>query len=278
MRMIAHRPFRDERSVEQFDPACLEGFDGLEIDLRHLTDAGREGDVAVFHAPIFTTSRRARPNAVKTPAGVLERIGDLSMGLYLLDVKTHGAAQRVEEALSLLDPAAEIAFICWHAHEIPVVRAARPDARIFLGVAPVRGTTLTRLIPDDLYVFNGFPYVAGARSYRPRVRQFNQHNINVRRIGPRASRAELPEGVTGLCFHKLFFRRDIAAHARAQGLELAVYGFPSRRDPAVRRLAPMIDFAIVDPDLDGPPARSKLSRRARVLRRRLGRRLKRAGG
>ncbi len=266
MKIIAHRPFRDERSMEQFDPSCLDGFDGVELDLRHTP----EGGVTVFHGPIFTPFRRAAARALKPAAEVVGHItaGVSRVGLVLLDVKTTSAARQVTEALALLNWDPEVAFICWHPNELGFVRAARPDAKIFYAVAPLWERRWTRLLPESFFLFNGFPYIAGASRFRPRTRQFNQHNIAVRRVGASRSWSEMPEGVTGVCFHKLLYRPEIAQAARREGLEVAVYGFRSRRDPMIERLAEEIDFAIVDPDLrQAPPARMKRRRFTRRLSR-----------
>ena len=246
LKVIAHRPFRDETALEDFQPSALAGFDGAELDLRVLDD----GSVAVFHSPILTFSRRPARGAAKEVDAVLTllaKAGAPSRALFI-DVKTRAAAHRAHELLDRLDVGCDIAFICWHADAIAPLREARPAARLFLGVAPLRSAPLTRWLPADFFVFNRFPYVARPHRYRPAARQFNKHNIYVRRFEAGDDVWDLPEGVTGLCFHKMFFNAGLADAARARGVEIAVYGFGSRKDPKIARLKPHIDFAIVDPE------------------------------
>lgn len=233
-------------ALADFQPSALQGFDGAEIDIR--LDA--EGAIAVFHSPILTLARRPARGAVKELGHVLAMLAenDASRRLLFLDVKTKAAAERVGELLERLEPQCDVAFICWHQDALAPLRDAQPEARLFLGVAPYRAARLTRRLPTDFYVFNRFPYVAKARRYRPAERQFNQHNINVRRFDLCDVAASVPRGVTGLCFHKVFFDPRLARAARRRGLEIALYGFTTRRDPKIDRLDRHIDFAIVDPE------------------------------
>ncbi|MEO1330881.1 MAG: hypothetical protein AAFW46_14590 [Pseudomonadota bacterium] len=271
MKIIAHRPFRDERSLASFDPACLDGFDGIELDLRTLED----GSVAVFHAPILTADRRPRLGRVKSLQNVLERLAPAvePTRFVLLDVKTSGAAAAIADALPLIGSEREVAFICWHLDDVAAARCAAPNALILLGVAPLRRARKDGPAPVDYYLFNRFPYLASGDRFRQRVGQFNQHNINLRWLDPANVAAGLPTGVDGICFHKRLFNRAIVRGARKAGVATAVYGFPSMRDPAIARLAGEIDYAIVDPDLGAPrPTRLAALRRARLLSKRWRRR------
>lgn len=282
MKVIAHRPFRDERSLAQFDPRCLAGFDGVELDLR----CTPEGVVAVFHAPIFTASRRPAPGAAKSLETVLQALAEVGAPtrLMFLDVKTTRAAERMGEILELLGPERDVAFICWHLDEVALVRRAAPAAKVFLAVIPLRRARTDGTEAKDYFLFNRFPYVARAQRFRQRAGQFNQHNINLRWLDPEDIPAGLPEGfdgrIDGVCFHKRLFDPVLCEAFRANGVEIAVYGMPSRRDRAIARMAEHIDFAIVDPDLDMRAGRRRTApalRRAQILRRRL-RRLGRADG
>lgn len=272
MKIIAHRPFRDEHPMERFDPSCLADFDGLELDLRSIAD----GEVTVLHGAIVTRSRRPANGAAKPLEGVIERIsaGSAPVDLVFLDVKSSQAARQARRARELLPATAEVSFICWHEDDVRILNETFPDAGKFYGIAPIWENRLNRHFPEDFFVFNTFPYFAGARRFRPRARQFNQHNIYVGRLGAARMASRLPEGVTGLCFHKVFFKSEIAALARQEGLRVAVYGFRSLRDPKIEQLAKLIDYAIVDPDL-GPGQASKTVRTARVLGRRVTRRVRR---
>lgn len=259
LKVIAHRPFRDEHELAVFDPSCLAGFDGVELDLRCLPD----GSVAVFHAPFLSRRREPAPGEAKPLETVLRRLDGAGAPtrLMFLDVKTLAAAERINEVLDGLGPERSVAFICWHLEEARLLRAAKPEAKLFLAMAPFRRARIGGPPPDDFFLFNRFPYIARARRYRRRLGQFNQHNINLRWLDPEAVRDGLPEAIDGICFHKRLFDRRIAAGVRAAGLELAVYGFPSRRDPAIERVATHIDYAIVDPDLGVPRRRLGLRRR-----------------
>lgn len=246
MKLIAHRVFRDEHPLGGFDPGWLDGFDGAELDLRETND----GSLAVFHSPILTLSRRAAPGAVKAIDAAFERLESAGSGrkFLFLDVKTDAAVTRIAELSTWIRQAEQLAFIIWRSHQAAALKAAFPTARVLLGLAPLRGRGLTRGLPKDLTVFNRFPYLARSDRYRPRQGQFNQHSIGVRRFDLRDVAAGLPAAVDGLCFHKLFFDRRLAATARRRGLKIAVYGFTTPKDPKIARVKKSIDFAIVDPD------------------------------
>ncbi len=259
MKMIAHRPFRDERRLTDFDPACLAGFEGVELDLRHLAD----GSIAVFHAPIFTLARKPFEGAAKPLEVVIERLAEAGAPTrrVFLDVKTTAAARATRRTLELLGPEREAAFICWHLDEVALVREAAPEAVVFLAVAPLRRARAAGAPATDYFLFNRFPYVARGERFRQRVGQFNQHNVNLRWLDPKAIRDGLPDGIDGICFHKRLFDRTLALAARDAGIGTAVYGFPSPKDPAIARIGDAIDFAIVDPVL-GPRRRGALGRAA----------------
>lgn len=248
-RLIAHRPFRDEHETADFNPGCLSGFDGVELDLRSHGD----GPTTVFHAPMLTHRRRPTP---KRPPKSLEAVfqqlsrADQAVDFFLLDVKTHAAAQRLPETLKLIDPSAEVVFLCWHPADVASVLAIRPEAKVFWGMAPLPDPRLIRWLPSDFILFNGFPFVASRRRFRPRARQYNQHNIHVRRAKAPTLTQNLPAGVSGICFHKVFYRPTLATAAHREGLEIAVYGFLSQSDPKIAEIAERVDYTIVDPSFD----------------------------
>lgn len=248
-RLIAHRPFRDEHEAADFDPSCLNGFEGVELDLRSHGD----GPTTVFHAPMLT--HRRRPTA-KRPPKSLEAVfqqlsrADEATRFFLLDLKTHAAAQRLPETLKLIDQSAEVAFLCWHPTDVASVLAVRPDAKVFWGMAPLPDPRVIRWLPSEFVLFNGFPFVASPRRFRPRARQYNQHNIHVRRAKEPTLTQNLPRGVSGICFHKVFYRPSLAATAHREGLEVAVYGFLSQSDPKIAEIAERVDYTIVDPSFE----------------------------
>lgn len=265
MELIAHRVFEDHRAAEAFDPACLKGFDGAEFDLR----SGADGETYVFHAP-FLTPRKARqrvPHRRLDEACRILATTPKPPKLLLLDIKTLGAAQHAAAFLAAGGLAqaglggTRVMFLAWHLEEVGVLRAAMPDASIFYVIAPIVARRLLRLAPGDLYAANHFPYLASARRFRPRRGRFNTHNINVRLLkGGRAAQRLAPDGANGVCLQKKFYSQDLAVAAKAQGLDIAVFGWKSIAEAKTHALAGTLDLAIVS----GPKTAEEAANRRRA--------------
>lgn len=261
MRMIAHRIFKDETTVDNFDPAIMSGFDGAEFDLR----CGPEGDTVVFHGPVLRRGRTAAQSAkrLEDMCRLLAAAPDCPRFL-LLDIKTLGAAENAaafvaERAATVFgDNGVETAFLTWREEELRAIRARLPEARIYFVLAPIALRGRGRFLPKNFYVFNRYPYLASASRFRPRLQQANRHNINLRVLAAGAD-ALAPGGADGVCFHRMFLTRGVIAKAKAQGLGVAVFGWRSR-EQALRRpeLAEALDLAIVK-----TPSPGKLRRRRR---------------
>lgn len=255
MKIIAHRPFRDEHRIARFDPRVLEGFEGVELDLRCRDD----GRLVVFHAP--TLSLRGKPvrGAVKPLKLVLRSLRALGAPTerVFFDLKEPRAAERVGAAIELLESHSAPTCICWTPDDVERVRQAAPQADVLLAIAPLRQRWRRDGPTREWVMRNRFPYVAPAARWRRRAERFNDHSIGLRWFDLERIERSLPERVDGILFHANLFNRRFAAAVRAAGYRTAVWGFRSRADQRMTRWADLVDYGIVDPDF---PARRPLAR------------------
>lgn len=258
MRFIAHRILRDGERLDSLDPRRVRGFDGVELDLR-LDGAGL---LSVRHAPLILAGgapRKLRGHCFET---VLETLASLpeAPGLLLLDVKCVTAAAAAARALAERPIRAETVFACWHEGEVAAIREALPDATILFCVAPIVSQRAGRRAAagagprriDDLYLCNSFPFFWSARNFTPRLEKHNRHNINIKLVAPGRGISALPDGVDGLCLHRVFWNPALAAMTEAEGLMVALYGLRSRAHARRESAHGRFDLAIVS--AKGQPA------------------------
>lgn len=247
MKRIAHRAIDDRGDLADFARYRETAFDGVELDIRR----DQDGAIVVRHSPIFTWRSRQRP---ADPARrrmllgeALDRIEALTpaVGTVFLDIKcvtaAEGAAKLVQERAGKLD----VAFICWLRDDVDAIRARLPEAQIYYCLAPIFSRRLGRVLPDDLYLFNAFPYLARSGRFSPRVVQANRHNINVR-LFTSLKAGEMPAAADGICLHRLFCSRALVLFAKRAGLKVAVYGLPSAETSRIRAYGDLIDIAIIN--------------------------------
>jgi hypothetical protein len=226
MKFVAHRVFRDGERLDAFDPACLDGCHGAELDVRH----DEAGQAVVQHSPVFA-ARRRRPGEDRSLREAVRLIADRApdLGVLFLDVKTRPAAEAAARMVLRERPAQEIVFACWHHDEVAAIRAILPRASIFYVVAPIFASRAPRGGFGDLYLSNSFPYLIRSHRFTPKLEKVDRHGINLKLISKRTLAAQLPEGVDGVCVHRIFQSGPLAAFAAGRGLGMAVYGL---RPPA----------------------------------------------
>jgi len=241
MRYIAHRILKDGVPLEALDVGRIAAHDGVELDLR----LGVDGDLLVRHSPLFGGRRLHRRGIGHCFDAVSRRLEALAQRprLLLLDVKCANAARSAARRLAASGGEGEAAFVCWHEAEVRAVREALPDARILFCVAPIVAKRDRERA--EFYLANSFPFLWAAERFMPQLDKHNRHNINVKFIGPGRDAIPLPEAVDGICLHRVFWRPEIAAMARAQGLSVAVYGLHSRAQAAEAAAVGAIDLAVM---------------------------------
>ena len=134
-------------------------------------------------------------------------------------------------------------------------------ARIFFCIAPIVARRAPRGRLENLYLSNSFPFFWAAERFDPDPDKSNRHNINVRLISSRRGDAALPDGVDGVCVHRLFWRPTLAALVAAQGLEVAVYGLASRAQAAAQAARGPVAYAIIGERRDALRASARRSHR-----------------
>ncbi len=247
MRLIAHRVIDDRGSLADLAAYRDTAFDGVELDVR----LDQDGELVVQHSPVFAIPKRARrtdrPRREMALSDALARLSEFEPGIKtaVLDIKSIAAAEAIVEHLKNAPPAFETAFICWHRDDAAIIRESLPDAMIYFCLAPIFSRSLGRVLPDDLYLFNAFPFLARSRRFLPRTVQRNRHNINVRLFGSLRAAGTIPDEANGICLHKLFCSRALIAYARRAELRVAVYGLSSADAPKVRAYRDLIDIGII---------------------------------
>ena len=251
MKFIAHRVFKDGESFDGFDAQRLLGYHGVELDIR---DDGH-GGVCINHAPLFRRRRgpvdlsgRALCDAVALFAESCPTLETL-----FLDVKTQTAASILAEKVGRAEIPFGTVFICWHADEVRAIRERLPEATIFFCIAPIFTGRVPRGRIRDLYVSNSFPFVSRSSRFQPDDEKENRHNINVQLISRRTLDATLPDGIDGVCVHRIFHSAALMAFMEARGLKAAFYGLPSRAHPRTQALSGCADYAIIRKE--GPVSR-----------------------
>ena len=259
MRLIAHRVFRDGARLDDCDTQRFGGYDGVELDLR----LNREGRLVVEHAPVFRARlRRASvcENDFEDALTLLASAPTPPRTLFL-DVKCHAAASAAARRVAASQPCRDIVFTCWRADDVAAVRAILPGARIFFCIAPIVARRAPRGRLENLYLSNSFPFFWAAERFEPDPDKTNRHNINVRLIAPQRDGAPLPEGVNGVCVHRVFWRPTLAALVAAQGLEVAVYGLASRAQAEAQAALGPVSYVIIGARRDALRAAARRSLR-----------------
>ena len=253
MKFIAHRVFKDGESFDGFDARRLHGYHGVELDIR---DDGR-GGVCINHAPLFRRRRgpvdlsgRALCDAVALFAESCP-----SLETLFLDIKTLTAASLLAEMVGRAEIPFGTVFICWHVDDVRAIRERLPGATIFFVLAPIFSSRIPGGRVRDLYVSNSFPFVSRSSRFQPNDEKANRHNINVQLIPRRSLDATLPEGVDGVCVHRIFHSAALMSFIEARGLKAAFYGLPSRAHPRTQALRDCADYAIIRKE--GPVSRGR---------------------
>jgi hypothetical protein len=244
MKFIAHRVFRDGEPLDAFDALRVAGCDGAEIDVRH----DGAGQAIVQHSPLFAARRRRRGED-RSLSEAVRVLGEAAPALrtLFLDVKTRPAAEAAARMALRERPPFELVFACWHHDEVAAVRAVLPRATVFYVVAPVFASRAPRGGFGDLYLSNSFPYLVRSTRFRPRLDKVDRHDINLKLISSRTLAARLPDGIDGVCVHRIFQSGPLAAFAEGRSLGLAVYGLrPAREAGALAGLrVASADYAII---------------------------------
>lgn len=243
MKFIAHRVFRDGETFDTLDAHRLDGYHGVELDVR---DDG-EGGVCINHAPLFLRrggfadlSGRDLANAAAVFADSVP-----SLEFLFLDVKTAAAAEITGRLVAEGALTRNVIFNCWHEDEVRSLRAALPDATIFFCIAPIFSSRLSRRRFNDLYVSNSFPFFRRAARFNPDGDKENSHHINVQMICPETLQATLPDAIDGLCVHRVFHSPALMELIHRRRLLSAIYGLPSRAHPKTEALRGEADYAII---------------------------------
>lgn len=247
MRLIAHRVIDDRGSLADLAAYRETAFDGVELDVR----MDQDGALVVQHSPVFSIPKRSRrpdkPRREMALSDALSRLEAVEPAItsVMLDVKSEAAAEAVATLIRNDPPIFQTSFICWHRTDAAIIRRNLPEATIYFCLAPIFSRSLGRVLPDDLYLFNSFPFLARSRRFLPRAVKQNRHNINVRLFGSLRAAGAIPEEADGICLHKLFCSRALIAYARRAGLRVAVYGLSSADAPKVRAFRDLIDVGII---------------------------------
>jgi hypothetical protein len=255
MRYIAHRVFKDRETFDGFDARRLDGYHGVELDIR---EDGR-GDVCINHAPLFLRRRGIRQTSGRALCDAVTLFAESisTLEVLFLDVKSRAAAEILTRKVARAEIPFETVFNCWHRDEVQAIRDVLPAAAIFFCVAPIFTERTPRGRLSDLYISNSFPFVSRSSRFQPDDEKANRHNINVKLISSRTLEADLPEAIDGVCVHRIFQSPSLMAFIAQRGLKSAFYGLPSRAHPRTQALAAHADFAIVRKE---SPLRSALLR------------------
>jgi hypothetical protein len=243
MKFIAHRVFKDGETFDGFDARRLDGYHGVELDVRE----DGLGGVCINHAPVFRRKRgpvdlsgRALCDAVALFAENCP-----SLELLFLDVKTLAAAEILADKVSKAEIPFRTVFNCWHADEVRAIRQRLPEATVFFCVAPIFSARAPKNRLNDLYVSNSFPFISRSSRFQPQDDKANGHHINVKLISSRTLEASLPEAIDGVCVHRIFRSAALMEFIAARGLKAAFYGLPSRGHARTQALADVADYAII---------------------------------
>jgi hypothetical protein len=250
MKFIAHRVFGDGETFDALDAGALDGYHGVELDVR---DDG-EGGVCINHAPVFRRRRGPVDLSGRSLADAISVFGENlpSLEFLFLDVKTQAAAGILGEMVARGEVPFRTIFNCWHEEEVRSLRARLPGATIFFCVAPIFTRRLARRRFNDLYLSNSFPFFRKSGRFQPDDGKENRHNINIKLICPEALEASLPDAIDGVCVHRIFHSPRLMAFVARRGLLSAVYGLPSRSHPRTDALRGEADYAIIRKE---PPLR-----------------------
>jgi hypothetical protein len=243
MKFIAHRVFRDGETFDSLDAERLQGYHGVELDVR---DDGR-GGVCINHAPLFRRRRGGHDLSGRTLSDAVAVFGDNmpSLEFLFLDVKTQAAAVILAETVARGEVPFDVVFNCWHVDEVRSIRNRLPKATVFFCVAPIFSKRLARRRFNDLYLTNSFPFFWRGGSFQPDDDKQNRHNINVKLISPETLKANLPDAIDGVCVHRIFHSAPLLDFVARRGLRSAVYGLPSRAHPKTDALRGEADYAII---------------------------------
>lgn len=249
MKYVAHRVFRDGETFDGFDAGRLDGYHGVELDIR---EDGR-GGVCINHAPVF---RRARADVDLSGRGLDDAVAVFaencsSLEMLFLDVKTSAAAAILAARIARRPLGYDSVFLCWHHAEIAAIRSHLPHAVIFFCVAPIFAA---RARTRSVYVTNSFPFVSRTTRFNPDAEKPNRHSINVQLIARRAPEVELPDAIDGVCVHRIFRSTRLENFIAGRGLMTAFYGLPSRAHPRTQALAGLADYAIIRKEKPQPAA------------------------
>lgn len=243
MQFVAHRVFRDGETFDGLDARRLDGYHGVELDIRE----DGAGGVCINHAPVFRRSRTALDPSGRglddAVAVFAENCPTLRM--LFLDVKTSAAAAILAARIACKPLAYETVFLCWHEAEVAAIRASLPRAVIFFCVAPIFASRASRGRPRSLYVSNAFPFVTRTAHFRPDDERPNRHSINVQLVPRNAPELALPDAIDGVCVHRIFRSAALERFIAQRGLMTAFYGLPSRSHPRTQSLAGLADYAII---------------------------------
>ncbi len=257
MRFVAHRVYRDGEGLDAFDPLRVAGCQGAELDVRH---DGR-GCAVVQHSPVFAARRRK--GDMRCLAQAVRVIADRAPALdvLFLDVKTRPAAEAAALMALRERPRQDLVFACWHHDEVAAIRAVLPRATVFFVVAPIFASRAPRGGFGDLYLSNSFPYLMRSARFSPRLDKVDRHDINLKLICRRTLAAQLPDGIDGVCVHRIFQSGPLAAFAEGRSLGMAVYGLRAPAEGAAPAgLRVRADFAIVKRPAASRPSAATHSR------------------
>lgn len=247
MQRIAHRVFNDRGGLSDLTRYREAAFDGVEFDLRLDPD----GVLVVRHSPVIALPRRRSrtskygQTSLESALLRLEELDPRPQSVFL-DIKCITAAEAVISHIEKTPLKFALNFICWHADEVALIRRHMPNAVIYFCLAPIFSRALGRVLPDDIYLFNAFPYLARSGRFAPRLVQRNRHNINVRLFSSLQSAGAMPSEADGVCLHQLFCSRALALYAKRAGLKVAVYGLSSTEARKARAYRDLIDVAIIN--------------------------------
>lgn len=243
MKYIAHRVFKDGETFDGFDARRLDGYHGVELDIR---EDGR-GGVCINHAPVFLRRRGPVNLSGRSLCDAVALFSEScpSLELLFLDVKTLAAAEILADKVAKAEIPFQTVFNCWHVDEVRAIRDRLPDATVFFCVAPIFSARAPRGKLNDLYVSNSFPFISRSSRFQPHDDKANGHHINVKLISSRTLEATLPDAIDGVCVHRIFRSNALMEFIASRGLKAAFYGLPSRAHPRTQALADVADYAII---------------------------------
>ncbi len=243
MRVIGHRVFKDDEPIRPFRTDGTRRLDGVELDIR----SDENGMVWVDHAPIFQLRSRRLAHIPKSFHAAVhflsEEIDDLE--ILMLDIKSAAAARALGRYLEGRHLPFSLVFNCWHADEVVALREYLPAAQIFFCLAPIFAKRIPKGRFRDLYVSNSFPFLSTSRKFKPKLDKTNRHNLNVKLISSREFEAHLPDGIDGVCVHRMFCRPELISFSRRQSLGISVYGLAASKAKKLDRVSAFADYAII---------------------------------